>query len=81
VHRQLRATVLQRRFQLLDEQALAANLGQRAVQDLVAAGGHAQQPHVQAARPQQRLDMFGLPQRQPALARGDHEFLVHGAGC
>ena len=37
------AAVHQRRLEFLDEQALAADLGQRAVEDLVAARGHAEQ--------------------------------------
>jgi hypothetical protein len=67
------AAFFQRHFEFLDEQALAAHLGQRAVQDLVALGGHAQQLHLVAPGPQQRLHMLGLPQRQLAFARGDHD--------
>ena len=43
VHGNVGAAVGQRGFEFLDEQALAAHLAQRAVQDLVAQRGHAQQ--------------------------------------
>jgi hypothetical protein len=45
MHGQVGAALFQRHFQLLDEQALAAHLAERPVQDLVALGGHAQQRH------------------------------------
>ena len=48
MHGQVRAAVFERRLQFLDEQALAADLGQRAVEDLVAARGHAEQFDLQA---------------------------------
>ena len=77
-----RAAVLERGLQLLDEQALAADLRQRAVEDLVAARRHAA-----AARPatpkralEQRAHMLGLPQREAALARGDDEAVECGIG-
>jgi hypothetical protein len=65
------APFFQRDFQLLDEQALATNLGQAAVQDLVALGGHAQQFHPMPKALQQGFDMLGLPQRQSAFPRGN----------
>ena len=43
MHRQVGPAFAQRDFKLLDEQALAADLAERAVQNLVAQGGHAQQ--------------------------------------
>ena len=79
MHRQVGAALFQRGFQLLDEQALAADLGQRAVEDLVAARGHAQQFDLQAeALLQQVAHMFGLPQGQAAFAGGDDGGVRHG---
>ena len=73
MHGDVGAAFTEGHFQFLDEQPLAAHLAQRAVQDLVAQGGHAQQFDLPAqARLQQRLDVFGLPQRQPAFTRGNH---------
>jgi mono/diheme cytochrome c family protein len=43
MHGEVGRAVEQGRLELLDEQALAADLGQRTVEDLVAARGHAQQ--------------------------------------
>jgi len=43
VHGDIRPPLQQRGFQLLHEQALAAHLGQRHIQQLVTAGRHAQQ--------------------------------------
>lgn len=43
VNGQVRVAALERQLEFLDEQALAANLGQRAIEDLVAARRHAQQ--------------------------------------
>src|SRR5690606_24445245 len=66
----------------LDEQALAADLGQAPVEDLVAERGHAKQGNPVAARAQKRLHMLGLPQGQAAFARGDDDvqgIRVHGA--
>ena len=74
------AAVFQRGLQFLHEQALAAHLGQRAVQDLVAAGGHAQQFDGQAEALHERVaHMFGLPQGQAAFAGGDDGGCSHGA--
>ena len=78
MHRQMRPALFQRRLQLLDEQALAADLGQRPIEDLVAAGGHAQQADAPAeALLQQGLDMFGLPHRQTAFSGGDQDLWQH----
>ena len=71
MHGEVGAAFFQREFQFLDEQALAADLAQRAVEDLVAAGGHAQQRYLVAALFQQRLHVLGLPQREAAFAGGD----------
>ncbi len=62
-----------RELELLHEQALAADLAQGAVEDLVAARGHAQQADRMAFFLQQRLHVLGLPQGQPAFARGNHD--------
>ena len=71
MHRDVGAALLQSLFQLFHKQALAAHFAQAAVQNLVALRGHAQQGDRVAARLQQSLYMFGLPQRQPAFAGGD----------
>ncbi len=77
VHGQVRGARFQRGLELLDEQPLAADLGQRAVDDLVAARGHSQQRSGQPqATPQQRLHMLRLPEREAAFAGGDHD-VVH----
>ncbi len=54
----------QGRFKFLDEQALAAHLGQRTVENFVAACGHAEQINlaVWIHLLQQGARMFGLPQ-------------------
>jgi hypothetical protein len=46
MHGKIGATFLHRHFQLLDEQPLAADLRQRAIKDLVATGGHAENAHL-----------------------------------
>jgi hypothetical protein len=80
VHRDVRVALLQRHFQLLDEQALATHLGQAAVQDLVALGRHAEQ-FDRAAKPlQQGFDMFCLPQSQSALTGGNDDSGLCGLG-
>ena len=58
-------------FQFLYEQALAADFAERAVQDLVAARGHAEQGDLVALLFKQRLDVLGLPQGEAAFAGGD----------
>jgi hypothetical protein len=73
MHRQVGPAVQQGRFQLFHEQALAADLAERAVENLVAQRGHAQQFDLPAqAGFEQGLDMRGLPHRQSAFAGGDH---------
>ena len=66
-------------FQLLDEQALAADLGQRGVENLVALGAHGQQfdlePGIICLQP--AFHMLGLPQREWTLAGGDTNQLFH----
>src|SRR5262249_40432971 len=60
---------------LLDEQPLAANLGERAVLDLVAARLEHQQLDGGCPQPQQAIaHMVGLPERQRRAARGDDHF-------
>ncbi len=75
MHGEVGAALFERRLELLDEQALAADLGQRAVEDLVAARGHAEQldRHAEALL-QQGAHMFGLPQREAAFAGGDERW-------
>ena len=65
--------VQQTLFQFLDEQALAADLGQRAVEDLVAASDHADQfdPQLGMKLAQARGDVFGLPERERTFTGGD----------
>ena len=59
---QVGAAIGQRGFEFLDEQPLAADLAQCAVQNLVAQRRHAQQFDLPTqTRLQQRLDMLGLP--------------------
>jgi hypothetical protein len=67
------APFFERQFEFFHEEALAAHLAERAVQDLVAGGRHAQQADRVASFLQKRLHVFGLPKCQPAFARGDHD--------
>ncbi len=62
-----------RRFQFLDEQALAADRGEAAVEQLVAGGGHRHQFDRQRRMgfAQQGLDVVCLPEGQRTLAGGD----------
>ena len=71
MHGQVGAAFFQGHFQLFDKQAFAAHLGQGAVQNLVALGGHAQQRHLVTLRLQQGANMLGLPQGQAAFTGGD----------
>jgi hypothetical protein len=71
VHRDVGPAFFQRGFEFLDEQALAAHLAERAVEDLVALGRHAQQGDGVAARLQQPTHVLGLPQGKAAFAGGD----------
>jgi len=80
VHGDVRVVLQQGGFQLLDEQALATDFRQWRIQQLVAAAGHRQEGHGQAGVGllQAGLDVFGLPECQGALARGDTDFARHG---
>ena len=80
MHRQVGAAFFQRGFQLFHEQAFATHLAEGPVQDLVTLGGHSQQRDLVALRLQQGFDVFGLPQRQAAFARGDGDGKRGGAG-
>jgi hypothetical protein len=74
VHRELCAAFFEGGFKLFHEQTLAADLGQRAVKNLVASRGHAEQFNMKAeAALQQVANMFGLPQRESAFAGGDDD--------
>ncbi|MOA35661.1 hypothetical protein D3C78_1571300 [compost metagenome] len=79
MHGDVGAAFLQRQLQFLHEQALAADLGQGLVEDLVALGGHAEDFHAErrVQRLQAGFDVFGLPHGKFAFAAGDDEF-VHG---
>jgi hypothetical protein len=86
MHGDVGGAVEERGFELLDEQALAAHLGQRPVEDLVAAGGHAQQLDG-AGRVEgfeAGLDVLGLPQGEAAFTGGDDDAVgrrgAHGRG-
>ena len=73
VHRQIGTAFLQGHFELLDKEPLAAHLAQRPVQDLVALGRHAEQGNGVPLSAQQRLNVFGLPERQAAFTGGNGE--------
>jgi hypothetical protein len=73
VHGQISPPLFQRHFQLLDEQPLAANLAQGAVENLVALGRHAQQRDFVPLLRQQGFDMLGLPQGKTAFSGGNGE--------
>jgi hypothetical protein len=60
-------------FKLFDKQTFATHFAERAVQDLVALGGHTQNSHLATARLQQVLHVMGLPQGQAALTGSDGE--------
>ena len=73
MHRDVGLTAFQRQFQLLQEQTLAADGRQRAIQYLVAARRQRHQFHhqIRVQRAQTRGHMFGLPQGELTLAGGD----------
>ena len=79
MHGKMGAAVLQRHFQLLDEQPFAAHLRQRFVEDLVTAGGHAEQCDGEAGNYtfQFGLDVMGLGECQRALAGSNDEGFAH----
>ncbi len=68
VHGDIGPPLQQGVLQLLDEQPLATDLGQRGVEDFVAAGFDLDQFHRDAGvvALQLRLDIFGLPECQQA---------------
>src|SRR5205085_2070705 len=72
---EVRASLAHRHFELLDENALAADRSERTVDDAVALCRHAEQ--LDRARWIKRLEtrahMLCLPQRKRRLARRDHE--------
>src|SRR5690625_909800 len=72
---QVSAVLQQGCFQLFDEQPLAADLGQRRVENLVATGREADQLHLEVGVQSLQLgfDVLRLPQGQFALTRGDRE--------
>ena len=74
MHCELRPAFLERGFEFLDEQALASDLGQRSVEDLVAARGHAEQFDAESeTAAQQVANVFCLPQREAAFPGGDDD--------
>ena len=75
VHGDIGTSVEHGVLELLDEQPLAADLGQRRIEDLVALGGHRHQFHVQprVQGHQPVAYVFGLPHGQAALAGGDSQ--------
>ncbi len=80
VHGQIRLVVQHGGFQLLDEQALAADLGQRRVQQLVATANHRNQTDAERRVKlfETRLNILGLPQGQGALSGGNSQMSTHG---
>ena len=72
-----KAPVEQCLFQFLQEKALAADFGQRPVENLVAPGAQRKQANLQAGiEPRQHFgNVFALPQRQTTLARRDSDDL------
>jgi len=74
MNRQIGPPLLQRHFKLLHEQALAANLAQGAIENLVTQCGHAQYLDLMPELAQPGLNVFGLPQGQPAFAGRNNQF-------
>ncbi|QNM59675.1 hypothetical protein XHV734_0837 [Xanthomonas hortorum pv. vitians] len=75
MHRAIGLAAQHRQLQFLQEQALAADRGQRAVQHFVAAGAHRHQHDLQPGMvlAQRGGDVFALPKGERALAGGDAE--------
>ena len=73
VHGAVGLTAQHGQLQLLQEQALATDGGQRTVEHFVAAGAHRHQFHMQAGMglAQAVGDVFALPEGERALAGGD----------
>jgi len=67
------------RFQLFHEQALAARLGQRHVEQFVATRGQGQQFDAQRGlqRFKPRFHVLRLPEGEPAAARRNRQFAFH----
>ena len=80
MHRQVSAPFEQRLFELLDEQPLAADLRQGAVEDAVAARRHAEQfdTGTRMERAQALAHVLGLPEGERAFAGGDDPAFGHG---
>ncbi len=79
VHGDVGPSLQHGRFQLLDEQPLAADLGERGIQDLVTLSAHGDQLDLQLGVQgfQPVFDEVGLPHGQGALASGNFQ----GSGC
>src|SRR6266446_5847458 len=71
VHGKIGPPVLERGLEFLDEKALAADLGERPIDDLVASRRDAEDAHLAMRIQALELagDMLGLPHREPAPAR------------
>jgi phosphoenolpyruvate carboxylase len=68
----VRAALGERRLELLHEEALAAHLRERAIEDLVAAGRHRQQRHRDAEALDEAIsDVGGLPECEATFPRRD----------
>ena len=76
MHGKVGLAAFQRRFQLLDEQPLAAHLRERAVKDAVALRRHPKQAHAVPKRLQTLLHMLRLPHGEAAFTGGDGQ--LHG---
>lgn len=68
MHGQVSPAFFQCDFQFLHKQALATDLAQGTVQNLITLRGHAQQFHLVPALLQQGLDVLCLPQGQAAFS-------------
>ncbi|MNN33206.1 hypothetical protein D3C81_1469530 [compost metagenome] len=73
MHRTVGLAAQHGQFQFLEEQALATDGCQRAIQHFIAAGAHRHQFHVQIGMclAQAVGDVFALPKGERALAGGD----------
>ncbi|MNH09404.1 hypothetical protein D3C79_688580 [compost metagenome] len=76
MHGDVGFVVQQGGFQFLDEQALAADLRQRRVEQLVATADHGHQGHQQTGVGllEAGFDVFGLPQGQGTFTGGNADF-------
>ena len=75
MHGEIGAALGHRDLELLDEQPLAADVGERPVEHPVALRRHAEQLDLAAGieRREPRADVLGLPQRQRGFARRDRQ--------